>query len=287
MPAKATAPNFRLAVFWALIAWLGFSLAFLFAKTIHQHTTISVMAFFRSLIGTLVLFPFLWRRRKEGVFPQRPWVMFFRSAVSLTNIVLIFWSLKTISLVDSTLLLNSAPFFVPFLAWISLKHPINHRLWIPIAIGFIGIAFILKPDRNVFEPGSLFAVAAGCSTAVSTILVRVLTGSEKVHLSTFYTFAIALVLVTPFAIFNWRIDDPIFYLPLVGIGCGVLLGQWGFFKALRYAKPAQVAPFGYAAVAYSAVFDFLFFHQVPGIYSIIGFLLIIGAGMAVLRAGNP
>lgn len=222
--------------------------------------------------------------RKSASFKiVHPGWTILRALVSVLNIALIFLAVQEIPLIDSTLLLNAAPFFVPFLVWIFLKEPINHKLWLPILTGFIGIIFILKPNREIFNWGAIYALLSGVCTALSLIIVRYLTGREKLVTVLFYLFLISTLFSLPTAIYFWETPSYSLFGMLLLLGVFTFLGQWTLFKALEYGDASHIAPFGYAAVVYTGIFDWLFFNQLPDLFTLLGVVFIVLGGMWILH----
>jgi len=270
-------------IVYSLLAWFCISLSYLIAKKIHLDTTVSLMVFFRCLIGSLFFFFAVRSSKERGWKAARPLLMTLRSLSSLGSVAFIYLSLQSLSIIDASLLQNCAPFFVPLIGFIWLRRPIDHRLWLPIIIGFAGVVLILRPDANFFHSGAFYALLAAVTTALSMISVRLLTGSENKMTALFYTFAGGLVLVAPFAVFNWHVSSPEIYVPLLALGLLAMIGQWLLFVSLEHASASHMTPFSFSAVLYAGLFDWLFFNQVPGVVSWIGLAAITIGGLWILR----
>jgi len=69
-------------------------------------------------------------------------------------------------LLNATLLVNTSPFFIPFLLMLFLKEPINHRLWWRIVLGFVGIIIILNPTAMIFQWHALLPLISSIFTGL-------------------------------------------------------------------------------------------------------------------------
>ena len=66
---------------------------------------------------------------------------------------------------------------------------------------------------------------------------------------------------------------------LLGAGCGAAVGQFGITAAYRFAPPSEIAVFDYTNVIFTSLFGFALFAQVPDLWSVLGFALIVCAGV--------
>ena len=63
----------------------------------------------------------------------------------------------------------------------------------------------------------------------------------------------------------------------LGAGAGAALGQFGITLAYGYAAPRDIAVYDYTNILFTAVFGFVFFSQVPDLWSVLGFMAILVA----------
>lgn len=278
-------PKLKIGVIIVIIAWAFFATSYLISKIITNQTTVPTMLFFRFIVGTLFVLPWMLKEPKSSFKPLNPNLIFIRAIAGLINTAFIYLAVRTISLVDTTLLTNSAPLFVPILSAIWLKKKIELKIWISVLIGFVGIVFILHPDKEILNWGALLALGSGIATAISLITVR-MAKNEKFYTVLFYMFFLGLIATIPFAILHWKLT-PTLILPLTCLGILATLGQWGLFKALQYAGASHIAPFGYVSVIFSALFDVIFFNILPDFYSLIGVLLVVTSGIIIMINVGP
>jgi drug/metabolite transporter (DMT)-like permease len=67
--------------------------------------------------------------------------------------------------------------------------------------------------------------------------------------------------------------------------CGLVAGLGFFFvtQAYRLAEGFTVATFEYLALPLSVLWAYLFWREMPGPYSVLGMVLVVGSGLYVLR----
>ena len=191
------------------------------------------------------------------------------------------------SLVNTTLLNNTAPFFVPFLLWLFLKSPVESKVWPAVIVGFIGVALILRPDRTIFNLGSIYGLLSGIFLAITTISLRKVARATNVTTYVFYFFLIGLVATAPFAILFWKVPSLMILLALLAIGLFSGLGQLFVYYGMKWARPEQLAPMSYSAVIFAGLFDWVLWGNIPPLLAFFGMALIIIAGIWIAFVSKP
>jgi len=62
---------------------------------------------------------------------------------------------------------------------------------------------------------------------------------------------------------------------------GACIGQFGITKAYVCAPAKEISVYDYTQVLFAAVFGYFLFGQIPDMLSVIGYILICGAGIAM------
>ena len=73
---------------------------------------------------------------------------------------------------------------------------------------------------------------------------------------------------------------------LLAIGLAGTCGQLLMTKAYQAANPGKIGPYTYTAVIYAALFGWVFWNEAIILTTLIGSLLIIGAGVFNLKSGS-
>lgn len=197
-------------------------------------------------------------------------------------------ALADIPLVDANLLRNTAPLFVPLIIWLWIGQIIPKNRWIPLTLGFIGVAIILRPQTGGtgFNWAYVVGLGSGALLAVSMVGTRVLSHSESSGTIMLYYFLLSFVLSTPLAIANWQ-PIPLKSWPyLLYIGLSIFIAMWLYTKAYSYAKPSIVSPISYFSVVFSGLMGWLIWGHVPTALSVVGIAVVICAGICTVYLGN-
>lgn len=267
----------------ALLSALFYSIYSLLAKwTQQQGINFYQISFFTFFISWIVLAPYLLRKGvRELKTQQFPWLL-FRSVFGLAIIYFFVISLQTIPLVDAVMLNNSAPLFIPFIAYFILKIPINKKLFAPIAIGLIGLGLILRPDKQLFNVGGIWGIMSAITMAFSWVAVRKLTYTEPVTKIIFYFLSIATVLTAIPLISTWQSLSFSAWLYLIVIGLSYLICTVTFVIAAKLISITMVSILYYAVVVFTVLLNWMIFHLFPNLVTICGIILVIGGGVVSL-----
>lgn len=150
-------------------------------------------------------------------------------------------SLNKISIINATLLFNTAPIFIPLLALFWLKIPVSSRVWVAVALGFLGIIAIIKPSSDIVtQPGNLIGLAAGLSLAIAYLLMKLLTATDPGLRIILYYFGIGTLLQIPLLFFTSTFPSMHSFLFSILSGIMLLLAQIGLVKAYSYAEASEV-----------------------------------------------
>ncbi|MEP3676011.1 DMT family transporter [Sulfitobacter sp.] len=195
-----------------------------------------------------------------------------------------------------------APIFVTLLSAYVIKEAIGPLGWIGVLLGFVGVVILLQPGSDAFSPWALLPVMGAAFYALTHITTR--TRCQGVPLAALSLSQNAMMLLAgigvsllliflkphgemaatyPYIFGEWSAvaaKDWLVLLLLAGFAIAVGIMLAGAYQA---APPSTVATFEYSYLVFVAVWDILFFGIAPTLASITGMILIVVAGLLVLR----
>src|SRR5947208_16506606 len=135
------------------------------------------------------LFPFMvsnpWTR--PGLTrTKRPLLQVTRSVLLLTSTLCNFAALRYLQLDEAIALIFSTPFFVAALSGPMLGEWVRWRRWTAIAVGFVGVLVVTRPEPATFQPAALLSLAAAVCYALYSISTRVLARPDANHTTLSY-----------------------------------------------------------------------------------------------------
>ncbi len=272
----------------ALLLVLGEGLLAVMAAMIkHLADTLPVemIVFGRNLIGLAVLLPVL--VASGGIRDLRTSHLrlhFIRGFTGVTAMFCVFFTIAHIPLAEAVLVKMTVPFFLPLVAWLWLNDRISGHTWAAIVLGFVGVGVILRADEGVVDPVMLVALAGAAIMSVAKVSIRRMAASEPPHRVVFYFSLFATLLSALLLLRVQQMPTGTEMLWLLAIGSVAIAGQFAMTTAYQLARPGQVGVYNYSAVVWAAFLGWLFWGETLVLSTVLGTLLIIGAGIWNLKS---
>ncbi|MBB3169949.1 DMT family transporter [Simiduia aestuariiviva] len=278
--------NLPRALVLSLLTSLVASLVAAGSKLAAQYVSVHVVVASQYLVGLCLYLPLLWRERGRAFATQRPGLHLIRGLAGVLAFYAYYASLGHISLVDATLLRNSAPLFVPLIALWALQIRVPAKRWGPLAFGFIGVIVILRPWPASIDVWHLAALFAAAMMATSMIATRLLTKTESNESVLLYYFSIALAVSLPFALWHLAPAPLWVWGLLLLLGLGLALALRLYTLAYRAVKPSVLSPASYLSVVFAGVWGWLFWQELPTLWSLLGIGLVVISACWILWLGD-
>lgn len=191
----------------------------------------------------------------------------------------------------------TGPLFITLLSAPLLGERVGLSGWAAISVGFLGVLVLLRPGTESFTPIAAVPVLSGLCYALAAILAR---GKCQGQSSVAMALALNIVLLAAgalmvasgqaigiadrwsFLVGAWmpmdaRAWQTIGTLAVLMVGIGLALAA-----AYQSAPPAVIASFDYSYLIFATLFGLFLFDETPDIQTIVGMVLIAGAGLSVL-----
>jgi drug/metabolite transporter (DMT)-like permease len=284
--AGAAQRSIALGALLIVLAFASVAVMSAFGKAA-QGVSTGVLVFFQNFISLVLFSPWVFRKGFSGLRTARLGLHILRAGGGLLSQALMFAAVRKMALVDAVLLSNSAPLFIPLVAWVWLKEEIGGIVWISLAVGFAGVIMILWPSLALLSnPVALLAISAALFSAFALVSVNQLSNTEPARRILFYYFFFSSVAAAPFAILEWQNPTPRKWLLLGGIGVTMALSQWLIIFAYKQASAERIAPFNYTVVIFSGLIGWLVWHDRPGVLALAGVLLVTAGGVLSTMFGG-
>ncbi len=248
--------------------------------------------FFRSFFALLPVLGVLWWRGETGagLKTSRPFAHIVRSFFGVTAMILWFGGLQRLPLPDALAISYAAPLITVALAAIVLGEIVRYDRWIAVAVGFVGVLVTLSPHLELDHQfsgdsqsiGAMMSFTSALFMALAGIQIRRLTATEPTGAIVVY-FSIGSALFALLTLpFGWVIPSPRDTLLLVLAGLLGGIGQLMLTQSYRYAPASTIAPLEYASMLWAMVIGNWFFNEMPGTRVLIGSMIVVGAGLAIV-----
>ncbi len=210
----------------------------------------------------------------------------FRSLLSVIESGCFVLSFKYLSLANAHSIGSLAPVIVVALSAIILKEKVSPKTWVAIFIGFVGVLIILRPTSSIFDPKALLPLIAAFILGLYQIVTKKVSKHDKNETSLFYTSIIGLIIMSLLASKFWTPVDISSYAMFLGIGIFFSLGLYLQIIALSKARASIIQPFHYTLIFWAIIFGYIFYNDVPDMFTIFGAIIITCSGIFVLNQSS-
>ena len=267
--------NLFLAIGCLTISALLFSVMGICIRYASHSVDNYTIVFFRNVVGLILFLPFIFKQGTGFVKTEKLWMHSWRSIVGLAAMYGFFYAIAHLKLSNAMVFTYSSPIFIPVIAWLFLKEKITIAMICAAVLGFIGVFCVAKPDQGLLNWISVIGIASSLLASMAFVTVRALTQTEPPERIVFYFCLIGSALSVIPMFWVWRPYHLQELLFLIGAGILANVSQIFMSHAYRLAPAGQIAPVNYMAIIFAGVWGFLLWNEVPDLYSVIGFCIIL------------
>nr|WP_298681856.1 DMT family transporter [uncultured Dongia sp.] len=252
-----------------------------------------------------------------ALFSPRWKILTFRAFLLLCSYTTYYLAIANMPLAVAVALFFAAPLFIVLLSGPMLGEKVRPAQITAVVVGFVGVLVICFGPSvigneggtvdSLLTPAALLALASPLFYGIAAVMARQLADSESGAVMSSYqnlvflAGALVTALITnmgsdlsagiadrslQFLLRPWIMPDTVDFLMIASTG---LIGACGSFlltQAYRLAEANIVTPFEYVSILFGTLFGWWIWNEVPTTTTIAGIVLIIGAGLYVLR-GKP
>jgi drug/metabolite transporter (DMT)-like permease len=282
-------PN--LGSLWMLVAALGFALMGACVKIGAAKFSSAELVFYRSVLGLLPIYAYIFARK----LPLKTPVLYkqmARAVVGFISLVLFFYAISKLHLATAVTLNYTSPIFLalfmPFLLHQEQKNSTPRKaLYVAIALGFIGVVFLLKPTLSSKDAlAGALGLASGAGAAIAYINVKQLGNLGEPDWRTVFYFTLvstigagAWMFFEHFTPLNWQ-DVPL----LLALGVSATIAQLAMTRAYRTGNTLTVASLAYVTVVLASLFGVFLWDEQLSTSEWLAIGLIIVSGIISVRA---
>ncbi len=242
-------------------------------------------AFFRNAVA--VVFAFLILKKNHAPFhpPERKhWLLLLaRAFFGTIGLICNFYAVDHLNLSDANMLNKMSPFFAIIVSYFLLKEKLTPVQGLGVVAAFLGSLLIIKPNpSNMALVPSLIGLLGGFGAGVAYSFVRYMS-KKNIHPS---------LIVFVFSTFSCLVCLPYFLMihaPMTGMQllCLILAGtcgcagQFAITSAYQFAPAKEISVYDYSQVIFSALLGWAVFGQLPDVWSLLGYIVIIGTGIGM------
>ena len=272
-----------LGILCILCAAFCFSLMSLFVRLAGNIPTMQKI-FFRNLVAAIAAFVIL-AREGQGFRIHKGCLggHLARSITGMLGMVANFWAIDHIGMADANMLNKLSPFFAIVFSIFLLREKPNLVQVLGVLVAFGGSVCIIKPSFD--NPQALPALAGalgGLGAGAAYTFVRYLGArGENGSRIVFYFSAFSCLVCLPLLLLDYEPLSARQLIYLLLAGAFACVGQLGITKAYVCAPAKEISVYDYTQVLFAAALGFFVFGEVPDWLSVLGYMLICGAGVGM------
>ena len=194
-----------------------------------------------------------------------------------------FYAIDHLVIADASMLNKLSPFFAIIFSIILIKEIPKPYQVVCVVTAFLGALFILKPGASgLLNFPAFIGLLGGAGAGLAYTNVRLATskGAPKPLIVAFFS-CFTCLLCLPWFIANFTPMSGFQLFCLIMAGSCATVGQFGITSAYALAPASEISVYDYSMIIFAAILGMLFLDEVPDVLSIIGYVVIIGSGVAM------
>lgn len=277
------------------------------------------VVFFYKLIVLVGLVPWILYDGIDCLKTRKLKIHLLRGFVSTTGALCFMYGMSKVDIASATALNKMEPILLMLVSALYFKEKLTNSKLYVIAFSCVGMLFVVFPliefsngnitfpwfdksENSEFNYNYLIILLGVLLWTVNTSVVKILGRTESNRTQLFYVSLISVFVAGPIALCKWEylqgLNIPlptdidfsfVSNLTMPAMGMLLCLGMLHFihvacnFQSLKIAEMSVVAPFDYTKLVFGGILGFCFFGNVPTVSAFLGYTLIIGSGIYLLR----
>ena len=294
--------NVTLGMGMLALAHVIFSTQDVLIKLLADHYPVHELVMARSLIAVWPMILMSWIiDQGRGLQLSRPGWQLVRALILATSFTTYYLAFASLTLAQATSLFFSAPLFITLISWATGAGDVGWRRLVGIALGFVGVLVMIRPEANIPVVPALFAVTAAVCYAIAAVMTSWLGKTESAtSMSLVFIFVNLMIGIAMLMIFGdgWAVDHVSPSLEFlvrawawpsrehlyifVAIGVFSVFGFLLLAQAYRLAPSHVAAPMEYSLLIYNMGWSVLYFGEILDNWTLVGTAMIVGSGLFVL-----
>ncbi len=279
-------PIFK-AAFW-MAGWLACMVVMTVAgrETTHELDIFQVMLM-RSLIGLVLLSPLIHLNGGlRSMKTRHPARHLARNVAHYGAQFSWLMALNLIPLAQVVSIEFTMPIWTAIMAVAFLGERMGTWKSLAVILGLVGVTIIVRPFSGTISPGQLIALCASLGFAVSVILVKSLTRTDKAVVIIFWMMLIQSLIGLIPGVMVWRWPSAhvwpwVFVISFVGT-----YSHYCMARAMAHADATVVVPMDFLRVPLTALTGWLVYSEKIDIYVAAGAALILTGNLLNLKAAR-
>jgi S-adenosylmethionine uptake transporter len=278
--------------------------------------------FFYKFSLFIIILPWVFKDGLQSIRTGQIKLHVLRGFLSIGGTLAFMYALQFVDMIDVTALGYLEQVLLVIIGMLYFREKVTKSKIFAIFASFFGALIIVYPDIINFKNGwipvlfqnknfsdfnyyYLFTLLAVFFWTSNCIIVKLLGKTERTKIQLFYVTLFSCIFCFPTAFFEWKTVEVVgllLKLPqrmvsfdeiglkfehmkfIAIIALSYFAHSISYFKALKYSEISSVVPFEYTKVVFVGILGYYFFAEIPDAYSYVGYILITGAGLILIKS---
>lgn len=239
-------------------------------------------SFFRNIVAVFFAYGILKKEHVPFTIPKGAMkYLLGRSIVGTLGVFANFYAIGKLCIADASMLNKLSPFFAIIFSYLLIKEKIKPYQLVCVITAFIGALFILRPgfDNLATFPAFIGLLGGMCAGFAYTNVRLASAHGVPGPLIVFFFSAFCCLSAIPFILYHHEPMRPEQLASLLMAGVSATGGQFSITAAYSHAPAGEISVYDYTQILFAAVLGMIFLGEMPDAYSILGYIIIIGAGV--------
>ena len=233
-----------------------------------------IICFYRSLMGLILITPFVARNNFKALHTKNMRLQIFRASINIISMICWFSAIGMMHFEKATALGFTTPLFTTVLAVLVLGEVIRFHRTAALLLGFIGIIIIIRPGYVPFEFGTVLMLIASFSFSFVLIFVKKLSATDSSLTIIFYHLLYMTPVFFILSLFYWENINLNQLIIFILMGASGLLSHWCLAQAFKMSDTTFVMPLQFTKLIWASLIGLFIFTEQPDIWTWIGGIII-------------
>lgn len=279
----------NLGILYIMCAAFCFALMNLFVR-LSGDLPVMQKSLFRNLVAAVIALGMMVKehetiqfRTEQASAAKNLVFLLIRAGAGTIGILCNFYAVGALNIADASMLNKLSPFFAIIFSIFVLNEKPKRNEWLAVIVAFLGALFVVKPSFHMESIPALIGLCGGLFAGLAYTFVRKLgQNGVKGNLIVFFFSVFSCVVVLPGVILQYKpmMGQQLLFLLLAGVAAAG--GQFAITAAYTKAPAKEISVFDYTQVIFAALLSLVVLGELPDVYSVIGYVIIIGT--AIVKA---
>jgi drug/metabolite transporter (DMT)-like permease len=246
--------------------------------------SVGEILFYRGIWAYVPIAWFVWRGGgRRLLISRRPGANIVRGLLNSAAGLCIISAYVYMPLASANAVMFCSPLVVAMLSGALLGERVGRPRWAAVAVGFVGVLFILNPSQADLQWFLALPVGAAIFVALRDIMTRRLGATDDPSTILLYTVTLSVATGAAWIAWfgaTWPSNQAWLWFISMGIVNG--LAHYCVIKAFSLARAATVTPLRYLSLVWAGFIGFVVWGDVPSALAGAGAVLVVASGVALL-----